>query len=93
MQTDFDVIIVGAGPAGAASAISLARRGYAVALIDKEEFPREKLCGDFINPSNWPMLAQLGVTRDLFTAGSRNRHGVSHHCRLGRGGRSGAADD
>ena len=66
MQNDFDVIIVGAGPAGAASAISLARRGYAVALIDKEEFPREKLCGDFINPSNWPMLAQLGVTRDLF---------------------------
>ena len=58
MQTDFDVIIIGAGPAGAASAISLARRGYAVALIDKEEFPREKLCGDFINPSNWPMLAQ-----------------------------------
>lgn len=65
MQTDFDVIIVGAGPAGAASAISLARRGYSVALIDKEEFPREKLCGDFINPSTWPMLAQLGVTRDL----------------------------
>lgn len=66
MQTDFDAIIVGAGPAGAASAISLSRRGYSVALIDKEEFPREKLCGDFINPSNWPMLDRLGVTRQLF---------------------------
>jgi len=62
----FDVAIVGAGPAGSAAAISLARRGYAVALIDKERFPREKLCGDFINPSNWPMLEQLGVTRQLF---------------------------
>lgn len=67
MQTDFDVVIIGAGPAGAVSAILLARRGYSVALIDKEEFPREKLCGDFINPGNWPILAQLGVTRDLYT--------------------------
>lgn len=65
-MNSFDVAIVGAGPAGSAAAISLARRGYAVALIDKERFPREKLCGDFINPSNWPMLEQLGVTRQLF---------------------------
>lgn len=36
----FDVVIVGAGPAGSSAAISLARRGYAVALIDKEQFPR-----------------------------------------------------
>jgi geranylgeranyl reductase family protein len=62
----FDVAIVGAGPAGTAAAILLARRGHAVALVDKEQFPREKLCGDFINPSNWPTLEQLGVTRQLF---------------------------
>ncbi len=62
----FDVAIIGAGPAGSAAAISLARRGYSVALIDKEQFPREKLCGDFINPSNWPMLEQFEVTRQLF---------------------------
>ena len=62
----FDVAIIGAGPAGSAAAISLTGRGYSVALIDKERFPREKLCGDFINPSNWPMLEQLGVTRQLF---------------------------
>jgi geranylgeranyl reductase family protein len=62
----FDVAIIGAGPAGSVAAISLARRGYSVALIDKEPFPREKLCGDFINPSNRPMLDQLGVTCELF---------------------------
>jgi geranylgeranyl reductase family protein len=57
----FDVAIVGAGPAGAAAAISLARKGYGVAVVDKEKFPRDKLCGDFVNPINWPILRELGV--------------------------------
>lgn len=65
MKTDFDVAIVGAGPAGSAAAMALARRGYSVALLDKNTFPREKLCGDFINPSNWPMLEELGVKQQL----------------------------
>ena len=57
----FDVAIIGAGPAGSATAIGLAQRGYEVALIDKRHFPREKLCGDFVNPSNWPVFRELGV--------------------------------
>jgi geranylgeranyl reductase family protein len=61
----FDVAVVGAGPAGSAAAISLARRGYSVALIDKERFPREKLCGDFLNPINWPLLRELGVAEQI----------------------------
>ena len=61
----FDVAIIGAGPAGSSAAISLARLGYSVALLDKEQFPREKLCGDFINPSNWPILRALGVEREI----------------------------
>jgi len=60
-----DVVIIGAGPAGSSSAISLARLGYSVALLDKEQFPREKLCGDFINPSNWPILRALGVEKEI----------------------------
>jgi geranylgeranyl reductase family protein len=60
-----DVLIVGAGPAGSSAAITLARLGYSVALLDREQFPREKLCGDFINPSNWPILRALGVERDI----------------------------
>ena len=63
----FDVVIVGAGPAGSSAAISLARRGYAVALIDKEQFPREKLCGDFINPAIWPIYQDLGVDHEIFS--------------------------
>ncbi len=57
----FDVVIVGAGPAGSATAIGLARLGYEVALVDKKAFPREKLCGDFVNPINWTIFRDLGV--------------------------------
>ncbi|MCA9924240.1 MAG: FAD-dependent oxidoreductase, partial [Anaerolineales bacterium] len=41
----YDIIIVGAGPAGAAAAYYLAKQGLQVALIDKATFPREKTCG------------------------------------------------
>jgi geranylgeranyl reductase family protein len=77
----FDAVIVGAGPAGSAAAITLARSGYSVAILDKEKFPREKLCGDFINPANWPTLQQLGVAEEiLFSTGERvDRFRVSSH--------------
>ena len=61
----FDVAIVGAGPAGSSAAIYLARKGYSVALLDKEQFPREKLCGDFLNPVNWPVLRDLEIDREV----------------------------
>src|SRR5262245_18379161 len=61
----FDVAIVGAGPAGSSAAIYLARKGYSVALLDKEQFPREKLCGDFLNPVNWPVLRDLEIAREV----------------------------
>jgi len=61
----FDVAIIGAGPAGSSAAIQLAAKGYSVALLDKEQFPREKLCGDFLNPVNWPMLRQLKMEREI----------------------------
>ena len=60
-----DVVIIGAGPAGSSVAITLARMGYGVALLDKERFPRDKLCGDFLNPINWPILRGLGVEREV----------------------------
>ena len=62
---DFDAAIVGAGPAGSATAIALVQRGYAVALVDKRQFPREKLCGDFVNPINWPIFRELGVAQRI----------------------------
>jgi menaquinone-9 beta-reductase len=48
-NNNFDVVIVGAGPAGAACAIKLAGSGLSVALVDKAVFPRDKICGDALN--------------------------------------------
>ncbi len=56
-----DVIIVGAGPAGSASAIGLARQGFDVLLLDARSFPRSKPCGDAISPGAIPLLERLGV--------------------------------
>ncbi|MFB3062075.1 MAG: FAD-dependent oxidoreductase, partial [Candidatus Binatia bacterium] len=68
MKTNcFDIGIVGAGPAGSSAAISLTRKGYSVVLVDKSTFPRSKLCGDFLNPINWPLFDQLGVAEELLS--------------------------
>src|SRR3989337_2012856 len=64
---EFDVAIIGAGPAGCSAAITLAQDGYHVALIDRAVFPRDKLCGDFINPINWPVLQELNVGPELLS--------------------------
>jgi menaquinone-9 beta-reductase len=56
-----DVVVVGAGPAGAASAITLARAGRDVALIDKASFPRDKFCGDGLTAGALRRLEQLGL--------------------------------
>jgi geranylgeranyl reductase family protein len=64
-----DALIVGGGPAGSAAAIALARRGYEVALVDKQIFPREKLCGDFVNPINRTIFRDLGVEEQVLAQG------------------------
>jgi geranylgeranyl reductase family protein len=60
-STRFDVLVVGAGPAGSIAALVLARAGARVALLDKAHFPRDKACGDFIGPRGLQVLADLGV--------------------------------
>ena len=61
MKPDYDAIIVGAGPAGTTAAILLASAGWSVALIEKQAFPRRKVCGACISASNLPLLATLGL--------------------------------
>ena len=61
MRTAFDAVIIGAGPAGSAAAILLARAGWSVALVEKQPFPRRKVCGECIAASNLPLLEALGL--------------------------------
>lgn len=66
---DFDAIIMGGGPAGAGAAIHLASRGARVMLAERERFPREKLCGEFISPECLGHFARLGVIKRMESAG------------------------
>lgn len=60
-RTEFDAIIMGAGLAGSAAAILLASAGWQVALVEKQRFPRRKVCGECLAASNLPLLDALGI--------------------------------
>lgn len=55
----FDVAIVGSGPGGASCAALCATAGLRTLLLERELFPREKVCGDCLNPACWPILRRL----------------------------------
>jgi flavin-dependent dehydrogenase len=57
----FDVVIVGAGPAGATAANLMAQKGHQVGLVDRERFPRDVMCAGWLNARSAPLLAELGV--------------------------------
>ena len=56
-----DVLVAGAGPAGSLAAWRLARAGARVVIVDREQFPRPKLCGDTLNPGAIALLDSLGL--------------------------------
>ncbi len=56
-----DVAIIGAGPAGSVCAAICAAGGMRTLLLDRATFPRDKVCGDCLNPAAWPVLERLGV--------------------------------
>jgi len=56
-----DVIIAGAGPAGSVAATLLARAGARVLIVDRETFPRDKLCGDTLNPGVVKLLQSIDL--------------------------------
>ncbi|MCA1817127.1 MAG: NAD(P)/FAD-dependent oxidoreductase, partial [Acidobacteria bacterium] len=68
-ENDYDVIVVGGGPAGASVAIRLAQSGARVAVVEQKRFPREKLCGEFISPECLAEFARLGVLDAMRGAG------------------------
>lgn len=65
MNCSHDAIVIGGGPAGATAAILLAQAGWSVALVEKQVFPRRKVCGECIAATNLPLLDALGVAEDF----------------------------
>jgi geranylgeranyl reductase family protein len=71
-----DVVVVGAGPAGAATAILLAEAGHDVVLLDRAHFPRDKVCGEYLSPEGSRILDRLGVLKAVEAAGARPLRGM-----------------
>ena len=72
-----DVVVVGAGPAGSSAAWHLAHAGVDVAVLEKAEFPRDKVCGDGLTPRGVRALHDMGV--DTSAPGWVRRRGVRVH--------------
>ena len=80
METEFDVIVIGAGPAGSSAAILLADAGWRVALVEKQAYPRRKVCGECISATNLPILEALGIGNAIEQLGGRPLRQVALVC-------------
>lgn len=67
--TTFDALVIGGGPAGATTALLLAKAGWSVAIVEKNSFPRRKVCGEFISATTFPLLKKLGIADFYLTHG------------------------
>ena len=77
-MTHWDAVVVGAGPAGSATALLLARAGARVLLLDRARFPRDKPCSEYLSPESTRILGRLGggVAEAVEAAAPARLHGM-----------------
>ena len=75
----WDVIVVGAGPAGCAAATLLAHQGLRVVIVDRAAAPPPKVCGEYLSPGCLPLLERMGVLQSLYEVGARPLFGMQVH--------------
>jgi flavin-dependent dehydrogenase len=80
----YDVAVVGAGPAGSATATHLARAGRRVAVVDRAVFPRDKPCAESLSPAAEPLLAELGALEEIEAMGPARLRGFRIYAPGGR---------
>ena len=74
LPSQCDVLVVGAGPAGAACALWLARAGIDTVLVDQHDFPRDKICGDALIPDAHHALKRLGLYDEVMAVAQPSQH-------------------
>lgn len=72
------VVVVGAGPSGAATALVLSRAGHSVTVLDRAHFPRDKACGEGLMPPGVAVLRRLGVLDDVLATHAPRVRGVMY---------------
>jgi flavin-dependent dehydrogenase len=77
VMLDAEVIIVGGGPAGAATAWGLARAGVDVVVLDRARFPRDKPCAEYLSPQASRILSDMGILATVEAAGAARLTGMT----------------
>lgn len=72
----YDVIVVGGGPGGASTSLFLQKKGYKVLLLEKAQYPRDKICGDAVSGKSVGMLKELGIESEMETLDNAKVYGL-----------------
>ncbi len=78
-MSDAQVIIVGGGPSGSATAHFLARNGVDVVILDRAHFPRDKTCSEYLSPQASRILEDMGALESIETSGADQLAGMRVH--------------